>query len=290
MARLNGVLHGALARESFTLSQCFYFGRVANAPYECIRVGGTPIDMLPALAAGAIDGGPAPKPPGALPHPVGVARADRMPALREQDTVYSQLRARGMVREDRADGAADIVCPFEHEHSTKNGGSSTTYFPKNTGGFQSPAIVCQHGRCRDRRFADYARELGVSLAPAARPISRALGSLLIDADAAMELRDVAWLVRDLIKIGYIGELFGPANVGKTAIALDIAARIATGFSYDGHAVTPGRVIYVAGEGYGGLGRRLRAWSDHPRGQPAARHPDARSGPHVRSGVGRQSDP
>lgn len=35
VARLNGALQGSLSNESFTLSQSFYFGRVANAPFEC---------------------------------------------------------------------------------------------------------------------------------------------------------------------------------------------------------------------------------------------------------------
>lgn len=45
-ARLNGVLGGVLAGESFTLSQSFYFGRVAGVPYACLPVEGQPLDLL----------------------------------------------------------------------------------------------------------------------------------------------------------------------------------------------------------------------------------------------------
>jgi hypothetical protein len=46
---LNAAFCGALARESFTLSQAYYFGRVSNVPYETRRVHGIPIDEVQGL-------------------------------------------------------------------------------------------------------------------------------------------------------------------------------------------------------------------------------------------------
>jgi putative DNA primase/helicase len=43
---LNAILNGALARESFVLSQAFYHGRIAGAAYEAIPVAGIPLDLL----------------------------------------------------------------------------------------------------------------------------------------------------------------------------------------------------------------------------------------------------
>lgn len=63
MGRLNGVLGGALARESFTVSQSYYIGRVNGAVYETQRVRGQCIDLLPGLEAGAVY--PPPKAPAA---------------------------------------------------------------------------------------------------------------------------------------------------------------------------------------------------------------------------------
>ncbi len=45
-ARLNGLLGGILARESFTLSQCFYVGRVAGVTFECAGIEGEPLDTI----------------------------------------------------------------------------------------------------------------------------------------------------------------------------------------------------------------------------------------------------
>lgn len=46
-ARINRVLGGALAGESFTLSQSFYFGRVVGVPYFSTSTAGQPIDLVP---------------------------------------------------------------------------------------------------------------------------------------------------------------------------------------------------------------------------------------------------
>ncbi|WBX84688.1 AAA family ATPase [Sphingosinicella microcystinivorans] len=55
-ARLQGILGGALAPESFTLSQSYYYGRVeGGAPVETIMVDGAGIDTLGGLDATALD-------------------------------------------------------------------------------------------------------------------------------------------------------------------------------------------------------------------------------------------
>ncbi len=46
VGRLNGVLGGILAPESYTLSQTFYIGRVAGTEYECLESEGQPIDLI----------------------------------------------------------------------------------------------------------------------------------------------------------------------------------------------------------------------------------------------------
>ena len=50
LARLNGIYGGILAVESFTLSQSYYFGRVAGAEeFKVELIDGTPIDLLDGL-------------------------------------------------------------------------------------------------------------------------------------------------------------------------------------------------------------------------------------------------
>jgi putative DNA primase/helicase len=54
VARLNGVLGGVLARESFITAQTFYFGRVDGADYKAERIDGFRIDTRSDLDARAI--------------------------------------------------------------------------------------------------------------------------------------------------------------------------------------------------------------------------------------------
>jgi nucleotide-binding universal stress UspA family protein len=68
-----------------------------------------------------------------------------------------------------------------------------------------------------------------------------------------------WLVSGIMEHPTIGQIFGDPSSGKSFVALDIAASVATGTSWHGHTVTKGPVVYVAGEGYAGVLRRLKAW-------------------------------
>ena len=53
------------------------------------------------------------------------------------------------------------------------------------------------------------------------------------------------------------------GVGKSFVALDWALHICCGLpSWFNHPVTPGYVVYLAGEGHFGLRKRLKAWSQY----------------------------
>lgn len=55
VARLNGILGGILAPESFTLSQAYYFGAInGNPSHQAVNLDGKPIDEAEELDAGAI--------------------------------------------------------------------------------------------------------------------------------------------------------------------------------------------------------------------------------------------
>jgi len=67
-----------------------------------------------------------------------------------------------------------------------------------------------------------------------------------------------WLVDGHLTDGF-SVLYGPPKSGKTFLALDWALRIATGSEWHGHKVIGGPVLYVSGEGSGGLHSRISAW-------------------------------
>lgn len=65
--------------------------------------------------------------------------------------------------------------------------------------------------------------------------------------------------------------YGPPKSAKSFVVLDQNLAVATGAPWaptwdrewaGGHQTTPGTVVYVVGEGVGGLGRRVKAWLTH----------------------------
>jgi hypothetical protein len=75
----------------------------------------------------------------------------------------------------------------------------------------------------------------------------------------------AWRIDDVIADQSLATLFGAAGSMKTFEALEMAACTASGLPWHGQRTTrKGAVVYVAAEGRGGLGKRLKAWLvEHP---------------------------
>ena len=71
-----------------------------------------------------------------------------------------------------------------------------------------------------------------------------------------------WLVRGLIETPATGLIFGASGAGKSFVAVDLSAAIATGRQWAGRDVGSGPVFYIAGEGRLGLLRRFSAWQLH----------------------------
>jgi len=76
------------------------------------------------------------------------------------------------------------------------------------------------------------------------------------------LPPVDWLVEGLIPDKSLAMMYGEPGCGKTFIALDMALSIAHKDMWQGQTVLGGQVIYVAGEGVGGLKKRIAAWHIH----------------------------
>jgi hypothetical protein len=87
-----------------------------------------------------------------------------------------------------------------------------------------------------------------------------------------EIQDepVEWLIEGVIPAGSFTALYGPPGSFKSFIALDIAEAIATGRSWMGKEVRQtGAVLYLAGEGFGGIGARIKACKLHHQTEDGA---------------------
>ena len=74
-------------------------------------------------------------------------------------------------------------------------------------------------------------------------------------------RPTRWLIRGFLEAGSLAVLFGEAGSMKSFLAIDQGLCIASGLPWHGHACpNPGAVFYLAGEGFDGLTKRIRAWT------------------------------
>ena len=83
----------------------------------------------------------------------------------------------------------------------------------------------------------------------------------------MMMPPTPWLIQDFIPENSMTMIYGSPGSGKTFLALDMALHIAHNKEWHGKNVRPGLVIYIAGEGVGGLRKRLKAWNQAHKNEP-----------------------
>ena len=69
---------------------------------------------------------------------------------------------------------------------------------------------------------------------------------------------IAWLIRDILERESLNLLFGEPGAGKSLFALDWAFCVAAGIDWHGKRVVQADVVVIAGEGFAGMSRRLKA--------------------------------
>jgi phage/plasmid primase-like uncharacterized protein len=70
-----------------------------------------------------------------------------------------------------------------------------------------------------------------------------------------------WIIKDYLDVGSLSVLFGEPGSMKSFVAIDIGLSVATGLDWHESSVQKqGPVFYIAGEGFSGISRRLRAWT------------------------------
>lgn len=95
---------------------------------------------------------------------------------------------------------------------------------------------------------------------ATHPTGRSTFRLRLASD--FEASEPDWLIEGLFERGCLVLLFGDPGVGKSFLVIDWIYSVANGSEFQGRAVKQGTVIYVAGEGHRGFGRRREAWGQH----------------------------
>jgi len=84
----------------------------------------------------------------------------------------------------------------------------------------------------------------------------------LDIAALSSLPPVEWLIEGILTTDGFGITYGPPASLKSFLLISWALHIASGTPWLDHKVRQGTVLYVAGEGVRGMGRRIRAWMRH----------------------------
>lgn len=82
---------------------------------------------------------------------------------------------------------------------------------------------------------------------------------LLSVEDLEQIEPLEWLIDGILPAHGFAGLYGPSGGLKSFVAIDIALHIATGREWQGRAVRAGPVVYVAGEGKRGLGKRVLGW-------------------------------
>ncbi len=84
-------------------------------------------------------------------------------------------------------------------------------------------------------------------------------SRLVTAEQLIARPAPTWLVRGVLVSGTVATLYGEPGSYKTFVGLDMAISVAMNLHWQGFEVLTSPVIYISGEGTGGLGKRCAAW-------------------------------
>jgi predicted P-loop ATPase len=163
VSTLNGALGGILGGESWTLSQTFYFGQVADVAYEVHDIEGESLDLHAAL--GEIE---------PIGPPVAARTAAKLAASRRKQDAdgaeIAHLRSRRLITTERADGAVDVLCPRWEMHGTEGATSGSTWFPAGVGGRSEGGFECRHQSCGKPTTSEFLNWSGLDKIVTARTI------------------------------------------------------------------------------------------------------------------------
>jgi hypothetical protein len=78
-------------------------------------------------------------------------------------------------------------------------------------------------------------------------------------DAMTNIKPPDWAIKGVLEKDSLTLLYGTAKAGKSFVSISMAASISLGIPWYEHKTNKGFVVYLAGEGQRGIGRRLLSW-------------------------------
>lgn len=184
--------------------------------------------------------------------PASVKQA-KLDAVHENDPVARHLHDAGMVKRVERDGRLHITCPWESEHTSDTGDSSTTYWPAHTGGFEHGGFRCLHAHCEERNVEDMKEALGIAedttddfevLGGEAQGDRFGLKGFTASDLLSMEFNPIKWVIPGILPEGVFLLIASP-KIGKSWLALQMVLAVGTGSEVLGRQATRGAALYLA---------------------------------------------
>ncbi len=263
VARVNGLLGGTLARESFTLAQAYYFGHLdgSNDHGAWLIEGTRCVDEADDLAAGAVY--PAPSAPVNLPSiPQGLPPdAHAATALRVAAESFTGAGTPDRPRHDVLRAATLLVAPMVKSGHLDAGAVAAVLSDAMESSGRAPndgeVESLLSGALRIATPYEPPTHGTEFAAVAITPPTRATLRLIHPADCETGPRR-GYVVKGLLAPGDVGAIVGAPGCGKSMLAPLIGYAVAQGQAVMGMRTKPASVLYVAAEDATGMRQRVHA--------------------------------
>jgi AAA domain len=264
VARLNGILGGVLAGESFTLSQPHHYGSVNDNPdHRAIIVEGDYIDLRSDLDAGALGKREKPKGNGQAarglsddPHDTMTPDEELIADIKSGQVYHQSLLALAARHIGRGSTAKEAVAFLQGLMNESVGERDERWHDRvaSIPGLVDSAV---------EKYGEWAKDETRGETPndkAEAPKSRVL-SLQWHGDAPWQ--PPKWMIRNRLPETGDGLLVGQWGMLKTFMALDLSAHLMLGWDWTGEPVyRQSGVLCLAQEGGGSIPMRLAALVEH----------------------------
>lgn len=205
------------------------------------------------------------------------SREEQIAVAKDSDPLLQRLAERNLIISNGRDGTVNIVCPFEHEHTTTGNDTSTVYYAPHTGGYASSTIKCLHAHCAQRLTNDYLEALGFSVlddfdvlpdedaTPLSESRKESKDSRFRFSWASEFIKQYTtpeWLIKGVIPKHSLGVVYGQPASGKSFLVLDMLASVSRGATWNDLPTTQGSCVYICGEGSYFFRNRVLAYQKH----------------------------
>ena len=276
VARLNGLLGGTLAQESFALSQAFYFGNVTGkTPVQTFLIEGRRcIDEAEDLDAGAIGNSDREESASGDTRPpcdLSEEEIDQVLQLLDHDKwcePYHGWLNVGMALHHQYQGEEagfEKWCQFSADSSTFNADECRLKwesFTAKPGGITFASLLFETREARDSEKFDDLGEDEDSDEPDAeedKPKAESKSRLtFMSPDECLTAKRREYIIKGFLSQGDIGTIVGAPGVGKSLLGPRLGYAVAQGSELFGMRTRQGGVFYVAAEDEHGMRGRVSA--------------------------------